>query len=345
MIVPVAAWAAKPSVSDRVGCGWIVSARSSASAPISIAWAASAISSPAFTPTAPAPRIRRLSGSTSSLVRPSARPHPERAPRGRPREGRHLVGHLPLLRLGLGEPGPGDLRGRCRRRSGSSAGRTPRPPATASAATWPWWLARWASIGSPVTSPIAWMWGTLVRSCSSTAITPRSSTATPAASAPMRSPFARRPTATRTPVEGLLARRALALEAPPAARRRRPPPTRPSPPGGPPAYRSRMRRCSGRTRSGSTPAIRRSSISTTVTREPSASKTVAISRPMMPAADDQQPLGHDRRARARAVESITRGSSAQGRGCGRLGTHGDDARSRRSPRRPQAPRPPGCSGR
>ena len=49
-----------------------------------------------------------------------------------------------------------------------------------SAATLASCVALWASIGSPTTSPMAKMWRTLVRICSSTAMKPRSSTSTPA---------------------------------------------------------------------------------------------------------------------------------------------------------------------
>ena len=54
-----------------------------------------------------------------------------------------------------------------------------------------------ASIGCPTTSPMARMCGTLVRICLSTAMKPRSSTFTPAASALIKAPFGSRPTATR----------------------------------------------------------------------------------------------------------------------------------------------------
>src|SRR5207247_1006161 len=66
--------AASISVSLRVGCVWIVSARSSASSAASTASAASAISSPAPGPAMPAPSSRPDSGSTTSLVTPSLRP-------------------------------------------------------------------------------------------------------------------------------------------------------------------------------------------------------------------------------------------------------------------------------
>jgi hypothetical protein len=55
VIVPSAASAAKPIVSERVGWGWIVRPMSSASALNSRACTVSAISSPALTSTFPAP--------------------------------------------------------------------------------------------------------------------------------------------------------------------------------------------------------------------------------------------------------------------------------------------------
>ena len=58
VIDPSAISAVKNTVSDNVGCGWIVRPMSSASAPISSASTVSAMSSPAFTPTMPAPRMR-----------------------------------------------------------------------------------------------------------------------------------------------------------------------------------------------------------------------------------------------------------------------------------------------
>ena len=113
-------------------------------------------------------------------------------------------------------------RGRCRRRAGSRARRRRRRgPAITSAATLPSCVALWASIGSPTMSPMAKMCGTLVRIWWSTGMKPRSSTATPAASAPMRG--AVRPAADREQhaVEDLRLGRAVALEASRAGRRRR----------------------------------------------------------------------------------------------------------------------------
>jgi hypothetical protein len=56
-MVPSNASAAMPMVSESVGCGWMVSPESAASEPISMASAASAMSSPAFGPTMPHPMI------------------------------------------------------------------------------------------------------------------------------------------------------------------------------------------------------------------------------------------------------------------------------------------------
>src|SRR5438270_8185935 len=70
VIVPSDASAAMPIVSDNVGCGWIVRPMSAASAPISIASAASAAKSPADVPTMPHPMI----GSCSSRPKDNDRP-------------------------------------------------------------------------------------------------------------------------------------------------------------------------------------------------------------------------------------------------------------------------------
>ena len=89
--------------SPRVGWGWMVRAMSSASAPISIAWTVSAISSPAPTPTIPAPSSRWLPGSNSSLVRPSSRPVDSARPLdlNRPGMPRLPVGHRPRVDVGV----------------------------------------------------------------------------------------------------------------------------------------------------------------------------------------------------------------------------------------------------
>ena len=99
----------------------MVSARSSATAPISIASATSAISSPAPTPVTPAPRTRRVSGSTSSLVVPSVRPMPSARP-----DAAHGKRGLVVRACRRAWPASRSARSRrprdrCRRRTGSSA--------------------------------------------------------------------------------------------------------------------------------------------------------------------------------------------------------------------------------
>ena len=74
MIVPSNASAARATVSDSVGCGWMVSPTSAASAPISMASTASAMRSPAEGPTMPQPMTRPVASSNSILVIPSDRP-------------------------------------------------------------------------------------------------------------------------------------------------------------------------------------------------------------------------------------------------------------------------------
>src|SRR5208282_5811925 len=105
-MVPSNASADRPTVSDRVGCGWMVSAMSAASAPISIAWAISAMSSPALGPARPAPISRSLAWSNSSLVRPSSRASDS----DRPLAGRHFGGDPALVGGLVGEHRrPGDV--------------------------------------------------------------------------------------------------------------------------------------------------------------------------------------------------------------------------------------------
>ncbi len=96
-------------VSDSVGCGWTVRPMSSASAPISIASAASAIRSPAFGPTMPAPSRRSLVLVEQQLGQALGAGEPSARPRGRP--GKAPLPYLMPLRLGLGlgQADPGDL--------------------------------------------------------------------------------------------------------------------------------------------------------------------------------------------------------------------------------------------
>ena len=80
MIVPSNASAAMATVSDRVGCGWMVRPMSAASAPISMASTASAMRSPAEGPVMPQPMIRPDASSNSTLVIPSERPRVSERP-------------------------------------------------------------------------------------------------------------------------------------------------------------------------------------------------------------------------------------------------------------------------
>ena len=258
---------------DSVGCGWMVRPMSSASAPISIASATSAIRSPAFVPTMPPPTMRCVASSNSSLVKPSSRPSAERAAGRGPRE-------LALAVLDALAPWPRSRSGRprrprdrCRRPTGSPwRRRTLFWPAATSAATLPSCIALCASIGWPTMSPMAKMCGTLVRICLSTGMKPRSSTATPAFSAPIA--LAVRPRARPRPARGRsvsVAGALAALEAAPRGRPARPRPWSPWSSGGSPRSASRSASCSGVTRSWSAPGMSWSISSTTVTFAPSAS--------------------------------------------------------------------------
>ncbi len=159
----------------------------------------------------------------------------------------------------------------------------------------------------PTMSPMAKMCGTLVRICSSTAMNPRSSTLTPAASAPIAPPVGHPPDGDQDLVEhpradaldldleavllGLDARHARAQEDIP---------------------RSGIRSAwpaAGRDR-GRAPVMSWSSISTTVTLAPSASYTQAISRPMIPPPMTSRRPGIEAGDRA-PVESMIRGSSGR----------------------------------
>ena len=88
VIVPSNISAAKLTVSDSVGCGWIVCPMSVASAPISIASATSAIRSPAFGPTMPGadhPVVGLVEQHLGdALVAPEATATAPRPPRGTP---------------------------------------------------------------------------------------------------------------------------------------------------------------------------------------------------------------------------------------------------------------------
>ena len=177
---------------------------SSASRPASIASTASASSSPALTPTMPAPEDAVRLGLDDQLRQPVGAAHRQRAAGGGPREARGLVPRCPRPWPGSRSARSRRPRGRCRRPTGSSARPRRRPRrAITSAASEPSCVALWASIGSPRTSPIEKMCGTLVRICTSDAMKPRSSTATPAASAPMTLPLGLRPDRDEDAVEDL----------------------------------------------------------------------------------------------------------------------------------------------
>ena len=108
--VPSNASAAIATVSESVGCGWIVSPMSAASAPISIASPTSAIRSPAFVPTIPPPMTRCDSRVEQQLRESLVAPDRERAPARGPGEHRLFEGHAARPGVRLGEPDPGDLR-------------------------------------------------------------------------------------------------------------------------------------------------------------------------------------------------------------------------------------------
>jgi hypothetical protein len=188
--------AAMAMVSERVGCGWTVRPISSASAPISMASAASAIRSPALGPTMPQPRTRLVASSNKSLVMPSSRP--SESERAEAAQGKIPLPYLIPLALASFSVMPTQAT------SGSVlatlgitlVSKKLLRPAAVSAATLPSCTALWASIGRPTVSPIAKISGTLARCCLSTGMKPCSSTRTPAFSTPIRRPFGRRPTAT-----------------------------------------------------------------------------------------------------------------------------------------------------
>ena len=109
MIVPSAASAAKPTVSESVGCGWIVSPMSSASAPISMRVHRLGDQLAGVDADDAGAEQRRVSGSKSSLVMPFVAAERQRAAGRRPGERRLLVVDALGLGLGLGQARPGDL--------------------------------------------------------------------------------------------------------------------------------------------------------------------------------------------------------------------------------------------
>ena len=110
MIVPSAISAANPTVSDSVGCGWMVSPMSSASAPTSIASTASAISSPALTPTMPRAEHAARPGLDEQLGQPVGAAHARARGRTPPTGTRllELDARPPWPRVSV-RPDPGDL--------------------------------------------------------------------------------------------------------------------------------------------------------------------------------------------------------------------------------------------
>ena len=158
--MPSAISAAKPIVSDSVGCGWTVSDE-------------------VLGVGAHLERVDRLGDQLARVRADDARRRAGGASRARtgassrPRRGRATArGRTPPTGSSPSRPrsrapsprspsAPSTRpRGRCRRPTGSSAAsKLASWPAQTSAATLPSCVALWASIGSPTMSPIAWMCG------------------------------------------------------------------------------------------------------------------------------------------------------------------------------------------
>ena len=187
---------------------------SSASAPISMASAASATRSPALR--ADHARAEDLARLRVDEELGQALVAPERRARGRtpPTGTSPFSNGMPCAFASrLRQPDPGDLGIGVGDRGDRRAARTPRSrPAMTSAATLPSCVALCASIGSPTTSPMAKMCGTFVRSCASTGMKPRSSTATPACLRADQLAVGPPPDGEQDAVEGLRLRRVVALE-------------------------------------------------------------------------------------------------------------------------------------
>ena len=175
----------------------MVSSRSAATAPISIARTPSAISSPAPGPVIPMPRTLPESGSRISLVRPSSLPmvvaRPDAAQGNRVTVTLRPASFAPVS-VRPHQATSGSVNTTAGIASGSNATFSPAMDSTATFASW---LALWASIGCPTRSPMAQMVGSAVRSCSLTWTNPLSSRWTPVFSRPRFSEFGRRPTETR----------------------------------------------------------------------------------------------------------------------------------------------------
>ena len=111
VMVPANTSAASPTVSESVGCGWMGQAN------IGVVGAQSRSPAPPRRSDrrrrgrrCPAPSRRRVSFSNNSLVKPIVPAQRQGAAGGGPREHRLVERHAGLLRLGLGQPDPGDLR-------------------------------------------------------------------------------------------------------------------------------------------------------------------------------------------------------------------------------------------
>ena len=167
-----------PSASRSAsGCGWMVSLRSVAFAPISIASTPSAISSPA--PGADEPDAQHALGLRieDQLGQAVGAVERDRAAGRAPRE---LGDRRPRGRsfAACASVSPAQASsGSVKTTAGIARGSKPTfSPAITSTATRPSCDALCASIGSPATSPMAKIDGSAVRRCSSTTMKPRSST-------------------------------------------------------------------------------------------------------------------------------------------------------------------------
>ena len=157
VIVPSAISAAKPTVSESVGCGWIVSAEVLGVGAHLDREHGLGDQLARVRADDPGPEDALRLGVDEELGHPSSRPIAARA-RRRPRGTTPSRTRCPSA-LASSRSGPSRRpRDPCRRRTGSSAAsKRTFSPAITSAATLPSCVALWASIGSPTTSPIAKM--------------------------------------------------------------------------------------------------------------------------------------------------------------------------------------------
>ncbi len=289
-----------------------------------MAWTASAISSPALTPTTPAPSMRRVPGSTITFVRPSGRPIVSARPEATQGKLATSWSMPSRVRLRLGEADPGDLgvgvgdrrdrRARRTRRRGRRSPRRPRRPGG---------VALWASIGSPTTSPMAWMCGHVGAHARRR---PRSRRARPPPRRPRRRRCGRRWRGGRPPPG--CGRRSAARGRRRRRRSRAGPPRAPRPPrrGCPGGSPRSGRRCACGAASpgrGRTPGMSWSSISTTVIRDAERVVDRGHLQADDAAADDEQALGHllQRQRAGRVHDPRVVGEPGDARG---LGSRGDD---------------------